>query len=920
MASSSFLEEGVPIAVGKSLVSLDSIYAGAKRGGIMYVRTGPANHHGGYFDVVYMPSGATAGPDYHALMDEINGTHPLCSLCHKSRVAACPGHRIGIKLPFYYVQPHFLPWFVKFLNAICLNIVFDGAGMLRIEGCCLPRMDVPKKGSLNDRLNGTACVCQHCRASRQGKYMTAHFIAGQHGGIAFRSGTREVPIALGSLMSYMSIEPMRRNMLEATQMFGMRLDIRLMVTDTLYLPPYQLRPGGPQGESFETQTYRAIANACSELGYPPVANSINALPNGDKLYGEIFREISKLMLPKEKNPDSKTLYHNMSTKSGYIRTYITSAHATNVCRGVVVPSTGNFAEFMVSRFFHKLNTAVVVNLYNRDAIHTLATEGMVSWIRDRKTGEEVKYKPGIAIKLGDTVWRHLLTGDVAVANRQPTLHRLSLMSHFLRFNNSAVLGLHRCETAPYGADFDGDEMNVHPAADFAATLELRSIAHAVNNMMGPGAPAMGPLFHELAIMMILSILADEAVGNPEDYIAALTPAVDKDRRIASYPSRRARLIAEGRIPAPPSAAGVSDGDAAPRTPALIETYRDVCSLLFPEDFTYASRGVVIFHGVFVRGEFDKKSIGMSAGSVMHMLSLWPKKRQALFANDVCKVCDVYMENHAVTLDPAHMTQDDTYYATIADLTASSREQLEHALQMKEAARSEFERQQIEKRIMMLAAAPVGFILKTIGRTKKGAERIKNLAASGVPEAEVAAERRAFNLERVRNLFEIMYMSGSRGSERTAMQMSMTLGAQYTGSSRTSGAEIPWIRNPRAAPGPDGRPRQTELANGIITSCFMTGLTPEEYALHSAPVRNQVVRAKLDVSAAGHLGKIAADVLGPKCTAPDLAVVSGAKVISWGFGGFIDPMDLVPGDVDGRSVTSFVDGRMLISAVNYMLGA
>jgi DNA-directed RNA polymerase beta' subunit len=910
MLSSSLLEEGVPMVVGKSLVTMDALYAGARKGGIVYVRTGPANHHGGYFDVVYMPSGATAGPDYHALMDEINGIHPLCSVCHKSRVAACPGHRIGIKLPFYYVQPHFLDKFLKFLNAICLNIVFDTTGQFRIEGCGLPRTDVPKKKSLSDRLKGTACVCHNCRSSRQGNYMNAHFIPGEYGGIAFKSGNREVPIALGSLMSYISIEPVRTNVLDAAQMFGMRLDIRHIVTDTLYLPPYQLRPSGPQGEGFETQTYRAIANACAKLGYPPKTDSINTTPNGERLYGEIFDEISKIMTVKKgkkQNADNKTLYQSISTKTGYIRANVTSAHATNVGRAVVTPSTGNFGEVTVSRFFHKLCTSVVVNRYNIDQIRILASEGMVTWVRDYKTGEEVKYKPGVAIKLGDTVWRYLLTGDVAVANRQPTLHRLSLMSHFLRFINSPVLGLHRCETPAYNADHDGDEMNLHPASDEPSMLELRSIAHVVNNLMGPGGPAMGPLFHELGITMIISIRVDEPVGNPDDYLAALTVSVDKERRIASYPARRARLVAEGRIPAPPGT-------------GLIETYRDVCSLLFPEDFCYDSRGLTIFQGVLVKGEFEKKNIGMSGGSVMHMLSLFPKKRQALFANDVCKICDVYMENHSVTLDPKYMVQDDAYYAKIADLTASSREHLEEAFQMKEAARSEIERNQIENRIMMLAAAPLGYIMRTIGKSGKEAERIKQLAASGAPEDVVAAARRAHNTDRTRNVFEIMYKSGCRGSERTAMQISMTLGAQYTGSKRTSGAEIPWIRNPRAAPGPDGRRRQTLLANGVIWSSFMVGLTPEEYALHMDPVRNQVAYAKLGVSAAGHLGKVTADILGPRCTAPDLAILSGAKTIAWGFGGFIDPMDLLPGHADGRNIASFVHVGTLIGAVNYELGA
>lgn len=68
-----------------------------------------------------------------------------------------------------------------------------------------------------------------------------------------------------------------------------------------------------------------------------------------------------------------------------------------------------------------------------------------------------------------TVWqsltvisRHLRTGDIVLANRQPTLHKPSVMGHFVKvLKTEKTLRLHYANCATYNADFDGDEMNVH---------------------------------------------------------------------------------------------------------------------------------------------------------------------------------------------------------------------------------------------------------------------------------------------------------------------------------------------------------------------------------------------------------------------------------------------------------------------------
>lgn len=59
------------------------------------------------------------------------------------------------------------------------------------------------------------------------------------------------------------------------------------------------------------------------------------------------------------------------------------------------------------------------------------------------------------------VERHLHDNDVVLFNRQPSLHKLSIMAHRAKIHNHRTFRFNECVCNPYNADFDGDEMNLH---------------------------------------------------------------------------------------------------------------------------------------------------------------------------------------------------------------------------------------------------------------------------------------------------------------------------------------------------------------------------------------------------------------------------------------------------------------------------
>lgn len=89
------------------------------------------------------------------------------------------------------------------------------------------------------------------------------------------------------------------------------------------------------------------------------------------------------------------------------------------------------------------------------------------------------------LKPGDTVERHMIDGDCVLFNRQPSLHKLSIMCHKAKIHNNRTLQFNECVCTPYNADFDGDEMNLHLLQTEEAKAEAAILMGTKNNIVTP---------------------------------------------------------------------------------------------------------------------------------------------------------------------------------------------------------------------------------------------------------------------------------------------------------------------------------------------------------------------------------------------------------------------------------------------------
>lgn len=95
---------------------------------------------------------------------------------------------------------------------------------------------------------------------------------------------------------------------------------------------------------------------------------------------------------------------------------------------------------------------------------------------------------------GKIVYRHLLSGDPLLVNRQPTLHKPSIMAHIARvLPKEQTIRMHYANCKSYNADFDGDEINVHLPQSYTGFAEAYEIAATHRQYIVPtsGAPIRG---------------------------------------------------------------------------------------------------------------------------------------------------------------------------------------------------------------------------------------------------------------------------------------------------------------------------------------------------------------------------------------------------------------------------------------------
>ncbi|MBU0460683.1 MAG: DNA-directed RNA polymerase subunit A' [Nanoarchaeota archaeon] len=198
-----------------------------------------------------------------------------------------------------------------------------------------------------------------------------------------------------------------------------------------------------------------------------------------------------------------------------------------------------------------------------------------------ETKEEImsELEPGYVVE------RHLIDGDVALFNRQPSLHRMSMMCHLVKVLPGKTFRLNPAVCNPYNADFDGDEMNLHVPQTEESRAEAKILMLVETQII---SPRYG--------LSVVGCIHDAITGN--------------------YLLTKELVLSRGEAIDLLYSCGVDDLSNLPNKDKI--DGKELFSVLLPTDFNFIGKDksgneVKIVNGKLKTGLMDKSNLGQESG-------------------------------------------------------------------------------------------------------------------------------------------------------------------------------------------------------------------------------------------------------------------------------------------------------------------
>ncbi len=349
------------------------------------------------------------------------------------------------------------------------------------------------------------------------------------------------------------------------------------------------------------------------------------------------------------------------------------------------------------------------------------------------------------IEPGWTVERQIRNGDIVLFNRQPSLHRMSIMAHRVRVMDGRTFRLNPAVCPPYNADFDGDEMNLHIPQTEEARAEAAILVSVEENILSPrfGGPIIGGIHDHISGIFMLT---NQVRWFGKEETLYLTKQVRSDH-----------------LPPP--------GKVENSVPMW--SNKQIFSMVLPSELNMVFKAsscqncetckkelcerdayVRIFDGNLVSGTIDKKAIGAFDGQIVHrIIRQYGMKRAALFIDDSTQLSirSIMFDGFSFGIDDEDLSK--TEYGQIGEVLENAVQDVQRRIRIYEDGQLEpmpgrTPEETLEMQIMQVLG-------KARDRTGEIAGRHLGLGNSAV----------------------VMAVSGARGSMLNLTQMAGCVGQQ-----------------------------------------------------------------------------------------------------------------------------------------------
>lgn len=413
----------------------------------------------------------------------------------------------------------------------------------------------------------------------------------------------------------------------------------------------------------------------------------------------------------------------------------------------------------------------------------------------RKTlTEETKEEILGELAEGYTVERHLINGDIALFNRQPSLHRMSMMCHRVRVLPGRTFRLNPAVCNPYNADFDGDEMNFHIPQTEEARAEAQILMMVETQLISPryGLSVVGGIHDAITGNYLLT---QELVLTREEAVDLLYTCGVTDF---------ARLPVKDKI----------DG-------------KEVFSVLLPADFNYigkdrAGNDVKIVNGILKTGVMDKANLGQESGLMLrNMYERYGPAFTADVLGKISKLGIAVLSRRGFTIGIRDM-----------DLSAEAQEEIKDVI-----AKAE------KEALMLIDQYQKGTLEPLPGRSAEETVELRILESLN----KARNKSGDIAMKQVKDSAAlIMARCGSRGNALNIAQMTAIVGQQALRGKRIShgftGRTLSYYQRNDISP----------KARGFITNNFKSGLTPSEFFFGAMTGRDALMDTALRTPKSGYL--------------------------------------------------------------------
>ena len=466
------------------------------------------------------------------------------------------------------------------------------------------------------------------------------------------------------------------------------------------------------------------------------------------------------------------------------------------------------------------------------------------------------------------VWRHLINGDAMLLNRQPTLHKPSIMSHRARvLKGEKVMRLHYAICKSYNADFDGDEMNAHFPQNEIARSEAYNIVNVCKQYLVPkdGTPLQG-LIQDHVIAGVKMTIRGRFFTKSQYQKHVFTALVDFPGKIKTLPPTIIKpqelwsgkqvvstivlnLVPEGKAPPTLMTSAKVKANEWEKT----KPRRWKCGG-FPDlpppskEFSSMSESEVIFrHGEFLAGVLDKNQFGATQYSLTHaFFELYGGEYSGKLLSAFSKVFTSFLHTEGFTLgvrdilvqNDANEERHSIMLKTInaGDVCAAN------AVGLDPNKPESFTQEDLAQKLEEAHREGI----KNPRRRAEVDRHYKDVLSKATNQINKACLPKGLIRTFPDNNLQLMVQAGAKGSTVNTMQISCLLGQ----------IELEGKRPPLMISGkslPSFKPYDTRpIAGGFIDSRFMTGIKPQEFFFHCMAGREGLIDTAVKTSRSGYL--------------------------------------------------------------------